>query len=364
MLKVVGLSKRLNGKEIVSGASFEVKEKELFCITGPPGSGKSTLLKMLAGLITPDSGEIYLGSEKINDLPPGKRGISMVFENPPIYPDRTAYDNIAFPLMIKKKPKDEIRSRVKEISSLLGIEHILDRKPETFSGGEYQRVALARALVTSPKILLLDEPLKNLDAKIREKMKIWLKMLQRNLGITVIYVTFDPVEALGIGDRIGVMLGGKIEQIDTPKNIIENPKSLSVAEFIGIPTINIFNGTLNVRENKLILEIEDKQIDLVVPNEIFKSISGKKEVIVGIRPEDIELELEPHEKLIEGRTLFLQSLGSENLLTVDVKGEQIKVIVANFSESLGNKVWLKIRKTYVFDKVSKEKMFTAESMRF
>jgi len=240
----------------------------------------------------------------------------------------------------------------------------LDRKPETFSGGEYQRVALARALVTSPKILLLDEPLKNLDAKIREKMKIWLKMLQRNLGITVIYVTFDPVEALGIGDRIGVMLGGKIEQIDTPKNIIENPKSLSVAEFIGIPTINIFNGTLNVRENKLILEIEDKQIDLVVPNEIFKSISGKKEVIVGIRPEDIELELEPHEKLIEGRTLFLQSLGSENLLTVDVKGEQIKVIVANFSESLGNKVWLKIRKTYVFDKVSKEKMFTAESMRF
>lgn len=359
MLRIVNLSKQLNGREVVKDVSFEVKERELFSITGRPGSGKSTLLKLITGLLTPDSGEIYLDGEKINDVPPGERGMSMVFENPPIYPDRTAYDNISFPLMIKKTARDEIDKRVKEISALLEITHILNRKPETFSGGEYQRVALARALITKPRMMLLDEPLKNLDAKIREKMKVWLKKLQRDLGITFIYATFDPIEALSIADRVGVMLEGKMEQVGTPFEVFNKPESLSVAEFVGIPTINTLNGVVAEKENQLVLEIKDKLLKLKVSNK-FEHLTDKKDVIVGIRPENIEFELKENEKLIEGKLVFIQSLGSETLLSVEVKGEQIKLITEHFEEPIRGKLWLKICKVHVFDKITNKRLFTAD----
>lgn len=193
-IKLVNISKKGMRKKILENISLIVKDKELFVINGPPGAGKSTFLKIIAGLIDPDEGDIFIDEKRVNDVPASDREVGMLFETPAIYPNLTGFDNIAFPLRIKKMPENEVKRKVREVSEFLQITHLLDRKPTTYSGGELQRVALARVLVRTPKILLLDEPLKNLDAKIHESMRVELKRLQRELGITTIFATHDQLE--------------------------------------------------------------------------------------------------------------------------------------------------------------------------
>jgi ABC-type sugar transport systems, ATPase components len=268
-LELQKISKTIGDKVILHEISFKVEKGEMVAIIGPPGSGKTTLLKIISGLSAPTSGKIYLEGKDITNTPPHERGFSMVFEIPPVYPDRIGYENIAFPLRLRKLSEDEIRKRVLSVADLLGIRHILDRKPNTYSGGEYQRVALARALVTEPRLLLLDEPFRNLDAKIREAMVSWFKDLHKKIGITIIYSTHDPLEGMTIGDKILVLLKGMQKQFSTASELLTRPADLDVDEFISIPALNIIRGYIDEcseGEVKIVLG----NIKLKIPKKIIK----------------------------------------------------------------------------------------------
>ncbi len=328
-LEIKNISKKFGEKIALNNISFEVKEGEIFAIAGPPGAGKTTLLKILAGLITPDEGSILLEGKDITNLPPSQRNIGMVFEIPPIYPDRTGFENIAFPLKIQKLPKDQIEKKVHEVAELLGIKHLLNRQPSTYSGGEYQRVALARALVRNPKILLLDEPLRNLDAKIQENMRSWLKKLQRELKTTVIYSTHDPIDAMAIGDRVSILLHGNIRQTGTPPEVYLRPQSIDIAEYVSIPALNIFRGAIK-EIDKEVVEIDIEGI-LKIKKKLSKTAIEKLrkgEVIVGIKPRDIDLHMgPPSENTIVGKLVLTQTIGSETLISVEVNSILLRAIV-------------------------------------
>jgi len=254
-VRVVGLRKVFDKKTVaVDGVSFEVKDGEFVILLGPSGCGKTTTLRCIAGLETPDEGEIYIGDRLVNDLPPKDRDIAMVFQSYALYPHMTVYDNLAFPLKMRKYPKDEIDKRVKEVARLLRIEDLLDRKPRQLSGGQQQRVALGRALVRNPQVWLMDEPLSNLDAKLRVYMRAELKKLQKDLGITTIYVTHDQAEAMAMGDRIAVMDKGKILQYDEPHVVYEKPANIFVAGFLGSPPMNFVDATIVERDSQIILD--------------------------------------------------------------------------------------------------------------
>lgn len=252
-LEIKDLSKRFRGEEILSDINLNVKEGEFFVILGPSGCGKTTLLKIIAGLLKPDRGSLILNGKDITKLEPSKRDIAMVFQNYALYPHMKVRDNILFPLRVRKVKKEEEEKSLKWVSEFLKIEKLLDKKPNQISGGEMQRVALARALIRKPKIFLMDEPLSNLDAKLRAEMREELKNLQRRLYITTIYVTHDQIEAMTLADRICVMHKGKIKQIGTPKEIYESPQDLFVASFVGNYGINIIeseNSILCIRPEK------------------------------------------------------------------------------------------------------------------
>jgi multiple sugar transport system ATP-binding protein len=240
------LKKYFGTVKAVDGVDLAIREGEFFVILGPSGCGKTTLMRMIAGLEQPTDGEVLIAEERMNELPPRKREVAMVFQSYALYPHMTVFDNIAFPLRAKKVPKDELRVKVENAASTLGIAELLDRKPRQLSGGERQRVALCRAMVKEPRVLLLDEPLSNLDAKLRVAARAELEMFQRQLGITTIFVTHDQIEAMAMGDRIVVMSAGKVMQIGTPDEIYHHPDNIFVAMFLGSPTINLVerNGTL------------------------------------------------------------------------------------------------------------------------
>ena len=243
-VKVVNLVKKFDKTVAVDGISFDVKDGEFIVLLGPSGCGKTTTLRCIAGLETPDEGEIYIDDKLVNDLPPKDRDVAMVFQSYALYPHMTVYGNLAFPLKMRKLPKDEIDKKVKEVAKLLNIDHLLDRKPRQLSGGEMQRVALGRALVRTPRVFLMDEPLSNLDAKLRVYMRAELKKLQRDLKITTIYVTHDQAEAMAMADRIAVMNKGKILQYSEPHDVYEKPANLFVAGFIGSPPMNFIKASI------------------------------------------------------------------------------------------------------------------------
>ncbi|MEM2072889.1 MAG: ABC transporter ATP-binding protein [Nitrososphaerota archaeon] len=230
-LKLENVSKKVLGGNGVEKLSFSVNEGELFVITGPPGSGKSMVLRLIAGLETPDEGEIYLGDERITHLPPHRRGISMVFQSLALYPNKTVFENIAFPLRVQKVANGEVRRRVKEVAEFLKIDHILHKYPRFLSGGEQQRVAVARAMILSPKLFLFDQPLANLDAIIRVAMRDEIRRIVKETRITTVYVTHENVEALSIGDRITYMEKGKIIEVGTPQDLLDNPRDFRVARY-------------------------------------------------------------------------------------------------------------------------------------
>ena len=247
------------GVTAVTDFTLEIEDKEFIILVGPSGCGKSTTLRMIAGLEEISEGELFIGDKLVNDVPPKDRDIAMVFQNYALYPHMTVFDNMAFGLKLRKTPKDEIKRRVEEAARILDISHLLDRKPKALSGGQRQRVALGRAIVREPKVFLLDEPLSNLDAKLRAQMRTELNKLHKRLGTTFIYVTHDQVEAMTMGDRIVVMKDGFIQQVDTPQNLYDNPVNVFVAGFIGSPQMNFVDAKLASKDGKLVVEYGDAE---------------------------------------------------------------------------------------------------------
>jgi multiple sugar transport system ATP-binding protein len=272
----------------VKSISLEITDKEFVVLVGPSGCGKSTTLRMIAGLEEISDGAIFIGDRKVNDVPPKDRDIAMVFQNYALYPHMSVYKNLAFGLKLRKYPKAEIEQRVQSAAQILGIQELLDRKPRALSGGQRQRVAVGRAIVRQPKAFLFDEPLSNLDAKMRVQMRTEISKLHTRLASTMIYVTHDQVEAMTMGDRIVVMKDGTIQQVADPLTLYNQPANLFVAGFIGSPPMNIFKGRLTTRSNQLFFDEGKFQIQIDGEQAAQLKAYGQKDVYFGIRPEDIE----------------------------------------------------------------------------
>ncbi len=276
-----------NGFHAVKDVSFTAEDKEFVVLVGPSGCGKTTVLRMIAGLEEISSGDIHIGEALVNKMPPKDRDIAMVFQNYALYPHMTVYDNMAFALKLRGEHKDEIKKKVDFAARMLGIESMLKRKPGQLSGGQRQRVALGRAIVRNPKVFLFDEPLSNLDAKLRVAMRAEIVKLHHTLGNTMIYVTHDQVEAMTMADRIVVMKDGIIHQIDAPLEIYNNPANLFVAGFIGSPAINLATGKLVANEGSLAFDSGDYRLQLTAQEAEILAAYKDKPIIMGIRPEDI-----------------------------------------------------------------------------
>lgn len=285
-----GVTKKYGDVVAVKAIDLEIKDKEFLVLVGPSGCGKSTTLRMVAGLEEISEGTIEIGDTVVNDIPPKDRDIAMVFQNYALYPHMDVYNNMAFGLKLRKIPKDEIDKRVKEAARILGIENLLDRRPKQLSGGQRQRVALGRAIVREPKVFLMDEPLSNLDAKLRVQMRAELSKLHDNLQTTIIYVTHDQTEAMTMGDRIVVLKDGIIQQVDDPLTLYNKPANMFVAGFIGSPAMNFLNARLKREGDNFY--VDGGSFNLKVPQEKvnefpkLKQYEGK-EIVLGIRPEDI-----------------------------------------------------------------------------
>ena len=319
-----------SGVIAVTDFNLDVDDKEFIVFVGPSGCGKSTTLRMIAGLEEISAGELYIDGVLVNNRAPKDRDIAMVFQNYALYPHMTVYDNMAFGLKLRKTPKAEIDARVKEAARILGIEMYLSRKPKALSGGQRQRVALGRAIVREPKVFLLDEPLSNLDAKLRAQMRTEITKLHNRLATTFIYVTHDQVEAMTMGTRIVVMKDGFMQQVDTPMNLYDHPVNLFVAGFIGTPQMNFFNGTLVGTKKKVYVEfgsdkvlLPQEKVDLIVNLEDY--LNTGKEIVFGIRPEDIHSDelwtAKSKEMNIDIKVDVVEALGAETLLYCKTKSE-------------------------------------------
>lgn len=317
----------------VQCANLEVDDKEFAVLVGPSGCGKSTVLRMIAGLETPTTGTIRIGDRMVNDVAPKNRDIAMVFQSYALYPHMTVYKNMAFGLMLRKYPSDEIDRRVREAAEVLDITELLDRRPRALSGGQRQRVALGRAIVRRPKVFLFDEPLSNLDAKLRVQMRLELSKLHARLQATMIYVTHDQVEAMTMGDRIVVMLDGVIQQVSPPLELYYRPVNRFVAEFIGSPPMNMIEGYLESGEHEFFFVALENKLRLRVPKQLsvlMKGYAGKA-VVMGIRPEHLSANKEQREKKGEGFTAVIEivePLGSELHVHLNLHG---KIVIARFS---------------------------------
>ena len=318
-----------NGTKAVNDFNMDIKDKEFIVFVGPSGCGKSTTLRMIAGLEDITYGELTIGDEVVNSLEPKDRDIAMVFQNYALYPHMSIYENIAFGLRTRKVPKDIIDQKVKEVAHTLGIEDYLDKKPKEMSGGQRQRVALGRAIVREPKVMLLDEPLSNLDAKLRTQMRSEIVNLHKRLNTTFIYVTHDQVEAMTMGTRIVVMKDGYVKQIDSPKNLYRYPANKFVASFIGSPQMNFYRVILHKVDDKIRIEFLDVKNTIEIPFEKLVKIEpsyldGKKEVILGIRAENIILK--KSDSSIKMRVSHVEELGNETLIygDIDLKNDSIR----------------------------------------
>ena len=276
-----------NGYEAVKDFNLDIQDKEFIIFVGPSGCGKSTTLRMVAGLEDISSGELLIDGQLMNDVEPKDRDIAMVFQSYALYPHMSVYDNMAFSLKLKKTPKEQIDKAVREAARILDLEPLLDRKPRALSGGQRQRVAMGRAIVRNPKVFLMDEPLSNLDAKLRGQMRVEISKLHQRLGATIIYVTHDQTEAMTLGTRIVVMKDGVVQQIDTPQNLYDHPCNKFVAGFIGTPQMNFINGTLSKKGADVFFNFDNFSIKLPADKAEDPKLAPyiDKEVIIGLRPE-------------------------------------------------------------------------------
>jgi multiple sugar transport system ATP-binding protein len=319
------LVKNFGQVKVVHNFNLEVEENEFVVFLGPSGCGKSTILRMIAGLEEISSGELVIGGKVVNELPPGDRGIAMVFQNYALYPHMTVYDNIAFGLRRLKVSDVNIKSRISEVAATLGLEPYLQRKPTELSGGQQQRVAIARAMIKTPKVFLFDEPLSNLDAKLRNHMRIEIARLHQHLKTTTIYVTHDQHEAMTLADRIVLLKEGLIEQIGTPQEIFERPRTKYVASFIGTPPMNLMDMTVRNRDDHF--ELSGPSGMMVVSTRRFDLI-GRDKVTVGIRPSHLSLASpNPQGTGFTGNVELVEYLGNEVLVNLDCGGVEIGVLV-------------------------------------
>ena len=311
-----------NGFEAVKDFNLEIEDKEFIIFVGPSGCGKSTTLRMIAGLEEISSGTLKIGDKVMNDVEPKDRDIAMVFQNYALYPHMTVYDNMAFGLKLRKVPKDQIDQQVRQAAKILDLEKLLDRKPKALSGGQRQRVAMGRAIVRNPKVFLMDEPLSNLDAKLRVQMRIEISKIHQNLGATIIYVTHDQTEAMTLGTRIVVMKDGVVQQVDTPQNLYQKPGNLFVAGFMGSPQMNFLDA--EIKENGADLVAKIGKDEVVIPAAKAKVLKDKgyvgKTVVMGIRPEDVA---DSADGAMSSVVKVYELLGAEVFLYFDVNGTQI-----------------------------------------
>ncbi|GAU81648.1 sn-glycerol-3-phosphate import ATP-binding protein UgpC [Bosea sp. BIWAKO-01] len=334
------------GVEAVKGVSFDIPDGGFCVLVGPSGCGKSTLLRMVAGLETISSGEVSISGRVVNQIEPADRDIAMVFQNYALYPHMSVYDNMAYGLRNRGTPKDEIEKRVKEAARILAIEGLLERRPRQLSGGQRQRVAMGRAIVRKPQVFLFDEPLSNLDAKLRVQMRVEIKKLQRALGVTAIYVTHDQVEAMTLSDKLVVMNGGQVEQIGVPAEVYRKPASRFVATFIGSPPMNLLPAAIDgpgiVALGDALLEARDLKQDLA---------SGTK-VEVGLRPEDIEIASEGQAGALPFDVEFIEELGATQLFHGKLAGQPFVMQAATGDVAAeAKRLWISVDpdRVHVFD---------------
>ena len=310
--------------------NLEIADKEFIVLVGPSGCGKSTTLRMVAGLEEISGGELYIGDKLVNDVAPKDRDIAMVFQNYALYPHMTVYDNIAFALKLRKTPKDEIDRKVKEAAEILDITQYLGRKPKALSGGQRQRVAIGRAIVREPKVLLMDEPLSNLDAKLRNQMRAEIIKLRQRINTTFIYVTHDQTEAMTLGDRIVIMKDGEVQQIGTPQQVFNHPYNLFVATFIGTPQMNLFENAKLVKENgKYAVKIDALTVELSAEKQekLAANNVAEQDIVLGVRPEHITLEATG----IAGTVDVSELMGSTVHLHVDSMGRDVVMVVSTMN---------------------------------
>jgi multiple sugar transport system ATP-binding protein len=303
----------------VRDLNLEVGEGEFVVLVGPSGCGKTTALRMVAGLEEITDGEIRIGDSVVNDLPPRDRDIAMVFQNYALYPHKTVFENLAFGLRMRKVPKDEQRRRVEEIAQKLGLADLLSRRPSQLSGGQRQRVAMGRAIVREPKAFLMDEPLSNLDAKLRVQMRAEIARIQKALAVTTLYVTHDQVEAMTMGDRVAVMRDGVLQQVDAPQRLYDAPANLFVASFVGSPPMNLFEATVEVDGTQLVFG--ETRLDL--GGRTLREQNGRR-VVVGIRPEEVREASGWDGARIRGRVLLVEALGAEQLVHIEVAAKPLE----------------------------------------
>lgn len=345
-----------DGTTAVNDFNLEIADKEFIILVGPSGCGKSTTLRMIAGLENITKGELKIGDRVMNDVAPKDRDIAMVFQSYALYPHMTVYKNMAFGLELRKVSKDEIDRRVHEAAKVLDIEHLLKRKPKALSGGQRQRVALGRAMVRSPSVFLLDEPLSNLDAKLRTNMRTEIKKLHRRLGTTFIYVTHDQTEAMTMGDRIVVMKDGVIQQVDSPQNLYKHPQNMFVAGFIGSPQMNFLDAKLKSKNGKILLSLAQDILDITDSVVNRKGINGyfDKSVKVGIRPEDFTVDSEfiakNPDKVLTARLEVSELMGSESFLYLDYSEQKLTARVsADYSVNETVELGILTDKIHLFD---------------
>jgi multiple sugar transport system ATP-binding protein len=317
-IQFLSVSKLYGGGTVaVRDLTLTVREGEFVVLVGPSGCGKTTALRMVAGLEEISDGEIRIGNQVVNDLPPRERDVAMVFQNYALYPHKNVYENLAFGLRMRRVPKAEQKERVEEIARILGLQDMLKRRPAQLSGGQRQRVAMGRAIVREPKAFLMDEPLSNLDAKLRGQMRAEISRIQQTLKVTTLYVTHDQVEAMTMGHRVAVMRGGLLQQVDTPQQLYDAPVNLFVASFVGSPPMNLIEAEVERDNSGLVCRSGATVLDL--PHAVAAShpqLTAGKRVVLGIRPEAIRSDGDGAR--LQGRVLLVESLGAEQLVHFDV----------------------------------------------
>ncbi|MEK6285826.1 MAG: ABC transporter ATP-binding protein [Acidobacteriota bacterium] len=333
------VTKKFGQTAVVDNFSLESEDGELVVLLGPSGCGKTTTLRMLAGLEDATSGDIFVGNERVNDVPTRHRDIAMVFQNYALYPHMTIAQNIAYPLRVRKIARDEINRRVNQVADMLEIGGLLGRRPRELSGGERQRVALARAIIREPRVYLMDEPLSNLDAKLRVQMRGELKRLQHELGTTAIYVTHDQAEAMTLAHRVAIMRKGKLQQFDTPMNIYNRPANRFVAEFVGSPSMNFIEGRFDAparsfASDALSLRIEERQLT---------RLNGCDRVTLGIRPEHVEVSTAERDGWLKAKVYVTELMGNETFVFLRLGDEKIVArAAADFRADMDTPVWVRI----------------------
>ena len=336
------VSKHFGNSAVVDDFSLDINDGEFVVLLGPSGCGKTTTLRMLAGLEHATSGDILINNERINDVPTQHRDLAMVFQSYALYPHMTIAENIDYPLRVRKIDKTEREKRVRKVATLLEIEPLLDRKPRQLSGGERQRVALARAIVREPRAYLMDEPLSNLDARLRVQMRGELKRLQHQLGTTTIYVTHDQAEAMTLAHRVAVMRKGKLQQFDTPMNIYEHPANRFVAEFVGSPSMNFVEGEADLEQRRF--KNGNVAIDLS-DDQVKKLSQHSNKVLLGIRPEHICIHTNEESRSIAATIYVTELMGNETFVFLNVGSNRlIARAPADFRAELESKVWVSFTK--------------------